>query len=1197
MVGIPGGTGANKGAWATQLRDRYGKFAPEGKAVLFEFSLPGGGTGKVRAFFRRMIDMDTAELEVMDNSEIPKGSYQIDRKFIEVDQRIATLPSATEKQESAAAPELKTSMTGDEAIKIRMKSVTKALKGEGRFPIPRQFDNSHVGKDSDVAKGAKLDYKKVFDSEPALQKKYGSAENMWTKVLEYSVDNKSQSPNTLAEIPEDMKELNRAYAKHVLGLDPDGTITFYRNAINNKDTPEESAIGYASLDKTMAYDYNPQMGNAGANGRYEIDVKPDELSGMIGYSKVEDEYGIVLGREMTNIQNRVRRVGDLEKSKTAPWLESSADVFRENPGSSPFRYFTIMSQYEMHPVESFGEDINEFFSKYSLSAVDIKSKYDELYGEGAYDEYKASGNTVSFQNIKGLFVDLGEGKVGLDGVKLSLMSEQHQTDAEYKNDRYDNTMKMLSVFQELTGQYFMTHKTRQYDAPDANVSKADNIGGQDGERRNIEEQRSTGPEGQGTVPTDLGPEGGPDDGRTDSDSDSPWSSLGNPLEQSDRVKELAARGKKTPDVYELDPEKDAPAFIAAMEKLKENNVHSASVYIYGEEEYRQMRLFATADGTAGFALKGGNEIVSVYVHSDSEHKGASRSLIARAVSLGGDRLDAFDTALPHIYAQEGFAPVSRVKWDDEYAPDGWDHELYKEFNGGRPDVVVMAYDPSRIGEDYNPEEGQYFDGYDEAIAARDRSIHIKTIAAELAKTYNIKDFKRTGEQLGSNPGGTFTGPDGTKYYAKTPRSGAHMENELLASGFYQLAGIPAAKMRYGDDGTTDGKIFSEIISGQTLANTSLSPETKKQIQDGFVIDAWLANWDVAGLGDDNIIINDEGEAFRIDVGGSLLFRAQGGDKGDKFSDEVTEIDTLRDSNRNPRSGALFGSMTDEELKASASKLLGISPQDIDTLVDAAFYGEVGDELKRKLKARRDNILKRFNLQQTEVSMENSPNSTPEAESKDVVAPGFENWAPLLADVLALTADSESEDNNFDPELGNKRLSTVMEKAGYNAKPKLVSAEEFDSIEGGTLYRGIDAEGAVDQYKNSPKHFAGKGKFGNGTYSTDKKETAVFYGTSDESNVLEMKLSADANVQKFDSRKDYMAWVDETMDKFREDYLNSGVSNDEYYDYIRQMDNIVDWTNVAVMLGIDAIEFPHGIADAERYTIILNRGKVIINDKS
>jgi hypothetical protein len=221
----------------------------------------------------------------------------------------------------------------------------------------------------------------------------------------------------------------------------------------------------------------------------------------------------------------------------------------------------------------------------------------------------------------------------------------------------------------------------------------------------------------------------------------------------------------------------------------------------------------------------------------------------------------------------------------------------------------------------------------------------------------------------------------------------------------------------------------------------------------------------------------------------------------------------------------------------------------------------------------------------------------EAGTADIVGSGIENWLPIMADILKSTEDSESEDNNFDPELGNKRLSTVMEMAGYNSKPRVVSTEEFDSIEGKTLYRGVNDEKFIDQYKNSPKHFAGQGNFGNGTYSTDSKATSTRYGGSSENNILEFKLSSDANIQRFNSRRELFDWTEETLAGIREKYSNSGVSNDEYYEFIRQMDNTADWTNLAVMLGIDAIEFPPSSALEERYTIILNRGKVIINDKS
>jgi hypothetical protein len=236
------------------------------------------------------------------------------------------------------------------------------------------------------------------------------------------------------------------------------------------------------------------------------------------------------------------------------------------------------------------------------------------------------------------------------------------------------------------------------------------------------------------------------------------------------------------------------------------------------------------------------------------------------------------------------------------------------------------------------------------------------IIEEFGEEYDLEGFEQTGPQQGSNQGGTFKDAEGNEYYVKSPKSELHRRNELLASAFYKLAGVNAAEMRFGSADDGQEKIFSSIIPGSTLGDTDLTPETKKQIQEGFAIDAWLANWDVAGLVNDNIIIDEDGDAFRIDTGGALLFRAMGSPKGSAFGNEVTELDTLRNSSMNPTSAALFGDMADEDLKASASKLLDISHSDIDDLVDSTLGDSPeADELKDKLKARRQFILEKYNL--------------------------------------------------------------------------------------------------------------------------------------------------------------------------------------------------------------------------------------------
>lgn len=122
-----------------------------------------------------------------------------------------------------------------------------------------------------------------------------------------------------------------------------------------------------------------------------------------------------------------------------------------------------------------------------------------------------------------------------------------------------------------------------------------------------------------------------------------------------------------------------------------------------------MRLFTTPNRDAGFALKG-DDIVSVFKHPAATHKNVTKSMLSLAVNQGGRRLDAFDTVLPHLYAQSGFRAVSRLPFNDEYAPPGWNRDTFKEFNGGRPDVVHMVHDPQAGA--YQPWDGARITDYD-----------------------------------------------------------------------------------------------------------------------------------------------------------------------------------------------------------------------------------------------------------------------------------------------------------------------------------------------------------------------------------------------------------------------------------------------------------------------------------------------------
>jgi hypothetical protein len=232
----------------------------------------------------------------------------------------------------------------------------------------------------------------------------------------------------------------------------------------------------------------------------------------------------------------------------------------------------------------------------------------------------------------------------------------------------------------------------------------------------------------------------------------------------------------------------------------------------------------------------------------------------------------------------------------------------------------------------------------------------------LEKTKDFSNFDKQSGQLGSNQGGMFTSAEGgEKWYIKKAKSEKHAANEVAASMFYTLGGVDAPFVNKGSGAPGIGgglQTGTKIVPG---AKSDLSTKLKtdpaylKEVQKGFVMDAWLANWDVAGLSYDNIVTGADGKPHRIDVGGAMLYRAQGSPKGDKFGDTVPELESMR-SPSNPQANAVFGSMTDDDIRESAKNLEDITPEMIDKVVkDSGLPSSVADTLKK----RREFILAKY----------------------------------------------------------------------------------------------------------------------------------------------------------------------------------------------------------------------------------------------
>lgn len=163
--------------------------------------------------------------------------------------------------------------------------------------------------------------------------------------------------------------------------------------------------------------------------------------------------------------------------------------------------------------------------------------------------------------------------------------------------------------------------------------------------------------------------------------------------------------------------------------------------------------------------------------------------------------------------------------------------------------------------------------------------------------------------------------NGKLWVAKKGKSEGQLRAEQAASDVYAAAGIrvQAAKIYETENGPIR---LAEYLEGKTL--DQYSPEEQKQfypdIRKGFAVDAALANWDVVGMTNDNILITEDGKAVRIDVGGSLDYRAQGASKGDKWNENADEFESLRDPWVNGKSAAVFKGMTPKELEDSVNLL-------------------------------------------------------------------------------------------------------------------------------------------------------------------------------------------------------------------------------------------------------------------------------------
>ena len=233
------------------------------------------------------------------------------------------------------------------------------------------------------------------------------------------------------------------------------------------------------------------------------------------------------------------------------------------------------------------------------------------------------------------------------------------------------------------------------------------------------------------------------------------------------------------------------------------------------------------------------------------------------------------------------------------------------------------------------------------------------------KSYTADLVKVSGKK-GSNEGGLFKDKKlETLHYVKWPNSSARAKVEALTALLYAYAQVPVPTVRVIKFQGKDAVMSDWIDDATTMSWDEITKH--KDVRAGFAADAWLANWDVVGLQADNLVKGPGNKAYRIDVGGSMLFRAQGKPKA--FPADVPELESMRNPSIAPQASKAFKKLTPTQLQNGVKMVGAVTDAQIDYAVDSVklpkksadyptsqFGKDAGDlpkMLKARLKARRD----------------------------------------------------------------------------------------------------------------------------------------------------------------------------------------------------------------------------------------------------
>lgn len=273
-----------------------------------------------------------------------------------------------------------------------------------------------------------------------------------------------------------------------------------------------------------------------------------------------------------------------------------------------------------------------------------------------------------------------------------------------------------------------------------------------------------------------------------------------------------------------------------------------------------------------------------------------------------------------------------------------------------------------------PDEGWDYDrllepmrGLREARAAKART-QPRPVRAKAEKAAKVADAndpatwrELPGTQRGSNPGGLFEAPDGTRFYVKFPADFNQAKSEVAAARIYEALGIETVRPFLVKIGQRNGiaSKFRDDLKRVSAADVAKNAEEAARIFQASVL---TKNWDFVGASVDNLMLTPAGRLAIVDTGASFKYRAQGGAK--PYGADIEEVRSFVTQGRN-EAAPIFRPLFEADPwleQRGARAVLDLDRQKVaDEFTRLGFSEAETKELTAALWARREALIDRYDL--------------------------------------------------------------------------------------------------------------------------------------------------------------------------------------------------------------------------------------------